>query len=693
MSDDTAVESTTEQSGSEEERDHVAEVEKCRKSFDAFMADWKTEAEEAYAFVSGKQWNEQETAEFEEKKRLPIVFNRVAPIVNAIRGQEVANRTEATYIPRREGPAIADDVMTTAARYVRDLCDAEDDEADAFADAVICGIGCTDTRMDYLTRPEGDVIIERRDPLDVRWDHTAHKRNLTDRKWEQSDDWLTLDEIKARWPGADVDALKLDAPDLKGEPHDATNAWKYERNARGYDRQSDKYRVTRHIYIELETYYRVLDPATAQIIEVDEDQIDVLKERSARLGMPLQMVRATRQKFEQCFVVGKTLLEHSDAPSQKTFPLKFITGYRDRNENIWHGIVRYMRDPQKFANKVFSLMHHILASNAKGGLMVEAGAIANRRKFEDQWSAADSIVELNAGAIQNNKIKEKPQGEYPVQLDHMLQFSVTSIRDSVGVGLELLGMAEKNQPGVLESQRVRQSLVLLSVLFDSLRAYRKQQGRLLAEYIWRYLSDGRLVRMVGQQGAEYIKLVQRDPDMIEYDLFVDEASTARDVKERTFAVMMAMIPQLAAVGVPFPEEIIDYVPIPESLREKWKQKIAQSKQQGRPPSPEQIKMQGALQLQQVKHANKLQEIQANSQADAQREAMQAQSEQVIDTTRTSNKVRETIVQHNEQRSTASVEAALQERLVRLEAALDALLKQQEHQHTTTEARMRPAPLQ
>jgi hypothetical protein len=103
-------------------------------------------------------------------------------------------------------------------------------------------------------------------------------------------------------------------------------------------------------------------------------------------------------------------------------------------------------------------------------------------------------------------------------MDHLLDFSVSSIRDSVGVPLELLGMAEKDQPGVLEAQRVRSSLTLLSVLFDSLRAYRKQHGR----------ADGRIHPQVHVRwptdpddrgsGARSTCQLMRDPQTMEYDI-------------------------------------------------------------------------------------------------------------------------------------------------------------------------------
>ncbi|NIV38716.1 MAG: hypothetical protein GWN58_57650, partial [Anaerolineae bacterium] len=52
--------------------------------------------------------------------------------------------------------------------------------------------------------------------------------------------------------------------------------------------------------------------------------------------------------------------------------------------------------------------------------------------------------------------------------------------DVSGANLELLGMADKVQAGVLEAQRKQAGMTILSWAFDSLRAYRRAHGRVLA---------------------------------------------------------------------------------------------------------------------------------------------------------------------------------------------------------------------
>jgi hypothetical protein len=598
--------------------DIIAKVKKCKKESDKHLAEWREEARTCYAFVAGEQWDESDKAKLLEMMRAPVVFNRIAPMVDAVAGYEVANRQAVQYFPRQVGDTGVNEVLTGAADYIRDQCNAEDEESDSFLDTIICGVGCTETLLDYTDDPEGAVLIERRDPLSMRYDPAAKKRNVTDKRWVLHEDWLTREEIEAQWPDkADQIAAAQDwgsVGDEDGQPHDQTLAFLYKRDATGYDQTSNKYRVIHYQWFELQSYVQALDPATGQIAEFSEDQFATLTERLATLGMPpMQSVTKKRKIYKRVFICGDVVLEQSPVPGN-AFSFNLITGKRDRNANIWFGIVRAMLDPQRWANKFFSQLLHIINSNAKGGLMVEESATDNLSKLKADWSKADSVVTLNDGAIAGGKIMPKPPASVPPQINDMLSFSISSLRDVSGINLELLGMADRQQAGVLEAQRKQAAMTVLASLFDGLRRYRKDQGRLLVTLITEYMSDGRLVKIVGGDGTEqYIPLL-RQPGTVQFDVVVDEAATTVNQKERTFAILMQLLPQLQGMGVPFSPQLLEYTPLPAAMVQKWLEQMQQAQQQPKQPSPQEITAQANL----IK-------AQAGAQK-AQMDAQQAQAE-------------------------------------------------------------------
>jgi hypothetical protein len=592
--------------------DIVSKVYKARKQAQTHLGEWREKAERWYAMRDGNQWTDEERADFEAAQRMPVEFNRIAAVINAVSGSEVSNRQEAKYIPRKMGNVQADDIMNAAAAWVRDLCDAEDEDSDAFRDMLTCGYGWTETQMDYDEDPEGRCVVSRRDPLIMLYDPSAKKRNLADKKWVQTEDWYTPEEIEARWPDAEeIDTPNLQAPAGNAEAHDATNAWKYEKNQTGYDQSCGKHRVIHHVWIETEVVYRVVSPDSGQIVELPQERWEAVSQYFA--GVPA--MRARKRVYKQAFVCGKIKLEEGNAPSQKGFPYQCMTGYRDHLKGYFFGLVTAMEDPQKFANAFLSHIQHIFKTNAKGGLLAEENAIANPRKFENSWAKADSISYVAEGALSQGKVIPKPPPAYPAIADKMMEFCIGSIRDVSGVNVELLGMADREQAGVLEAQRTKSALVILATLFDSLRQYRKRHGRVLADFIINYLSDGRLIRITGNMGdQQYIPLI-RQPGFMEYDVVVDEATTARDVKERTWVVLTQLLPILKEMGIQPPPSMLDYSPLPSSLANDFKQTIQQAKTAPPPPNPIQIKAQADAQLEQARGQVELQKIEAKTRAD------------------------------------------------------------------------------
>lgn len=570
----------------------VKKVKDCRTQAKSAQSEWRDESRDNYDMVAGKQWDEEDEAALKAQGRAAVVFNRLGTIIDAVSGSEVNNRQEVRYIPREIGDVAANEVLTSAAQWVRDNCDAEDEESDAFVDVLISGVGCTETRMDYEEDEEGQCVIDRVDPMEMRWDPSARKRNLADAKWVQRERGFTKDEIDSRWPGRSVD-LKVSADALEDDEgskyRDPIDGYKSGSTVAEKD-TSPVYPVIQHQWYELETVYKVLDPTQGTIVDVPEDRYKAIAQIAMAQGMPLQSAKIKRRKFLQAFVCGDTLLEAGPAPCDHDFTFQFITGRRERNTGLWYGLVRPMRDPQRWANKFFSQLLHIINTNAKGGLLVEKGAVENMRKFEKDYAKAESVVSLNPGGLA--KVQPKQPPIIPPAIAELMNFSISSIRDTSGVSLELLGMADREQAGYLEAQRTKAGLTILAGFFDALRLYRKRQGRVLAYFIQEYLSDGRLVKVVGQAGEQYIPLL-KDPGMVKYDVVVDAAPTSRDTKEQTWQAIIAVMPYLERAGIPFPPEALEYSPVPTALSQAWKAQMLQMRQ----PNPMQQQQQ-ALQMEQ-----------------------------------------------------------------------------------------------
>jgi hypothetical protein len=567
----------------------------------ACWSKWRKEAQEDFEFFSGEQWSDGDRKALEDKQRPPIVFNRVAPLVNAVVGAEVNNRREVRYIPREQGDAIPNEMLTSAADWFRDQADGEDEDSSAFQDAVICGLGWTETRLDFDGNPDGDPSIMQIDPFEMLYDHRAVKPNLTDAKrvWRVRDmDCASAEEM---FPG--VPKTKLHAGwamlSEKSETHDQDKADLYESEEKADDGYEKTVRIVECQWVEFEEYARAADPAFVpdpmnpkaqpQLVDMDKRQFALLQKQMP--GYPGTIAR--RKVVRRAFIGGEILKRTGedgadttiDAPMtpNELFSYQAITGYYCKKRKHFYGLVRGAKDPQRWSNKWLSQVMHILNSQAKGGILAEEDAFTNQRDAEQTYAQPDALTFTKKGAISGGKIMPKPAPQLPVGFMQLMQESKQAISDVTGLSPEFLGTREANQPGVLEYQRRQSSLNLLASLFDSLRRYRKRQGRILLYLIQNHLADGRLVKVVGKEREQYVPLMKDAISSAEYDVVVDDAPNSPNEKEKTWQIMTTILPMVKDYLTPdIGMEILRYSPLPPSMVEKLSQAVKAEQEKSAP---------------------------------------------------------------------------------------------------------------
>ena len=558
-----------------------------------FWHNWRVGAIDDYAFVSGNQWLESDAEILRAQKRPPITFNYSEKMIDAVVGAEISNRQETTFRPRGVEDSALAELWNNAAQWARSECNAEDEESDAFRDMLICGMGWTQHRMSYDEDLDGKIIIERVDPLEMRSDPAASKPGITDRRYQFRLWWVDEREARKQWPNA------IFVEDSYGDTQGGviTRGRRYsEGEDDEHDRHKDQVQICHYECVEHEYIYRVALQSGIQEMPVAD--FNEMRQQLDAAG--IRYTKQSKRVYYRAFFAGDTLLEADLSPCQSGFTFQCITGKRDRNRNTWYGLTRVMKDPQRWANKWLSQILHIINTNAKGGLLAEINAFVDPTKAQEEWSSPDSVTFLHEGGL--SKVKEKGQTPFPSGLDKLMQFALGSLPMVTGINLEALGLANREQAGVLEAQRKQAAYGLLSPYFDALRRYRKEAGRVLLYFIHEFISDGRLVRIGGPESQQFLPLTKQ-PDAPRYDIIVDQSPNAPDVKDRTWEALMQLVPSLLKAGLPLPPDLLDYSPLPVALATKWKQFAAQQAQQQIPPQIQQQLQQMQQQLQQLSEEN------------------------------------------------------------------------------------------
>jgi hypothetical protein len=567
-----------------------------REASDA-SSEWRRESANLYDMIAGRQWDPADEARLKDQLRPAVTFNVMAKFVDAVCGLQIANRMDVRFIPREMGDVKQNEILSAAGQWVRDEAGALAEESEAFRDMLIAGVGATEMFLDTTTDPDGTLCIERRDPLEIFVDPTARRRGAIDGRYMQRVRLMPQIEIEERWPDAPeigVDSMGIDPLDAwtdMGMIHvaDRVDAYAFPQVTNSVKKLIP---VMDYQYWEVDTAYQVKAQINGKILErtLTAKQWRMMEELLKKNKVLYQSQKFKGRHYYRCFLGGGVVLDRDDSPYQKGFTYALMTGRRDRNLNTWYGLGRAMVDPQRYANKFFSEILYIINTSAKGGLMAEEDAFVDPKKAENDWARSDSIVWMEEGAIQLGKVSPKPQPQYPQGLDRLMQFSLDVLPQVSGMSMEMLGLSGKVQPGILEQQRKESAITVVQWAFDALRTYYQTHGRQLATYIQDFLSDGRLIKIVGQTGAQYVPLLKTDTD-IKYDVIVDQSPTSPNMKEKTFLMMTQLLPMLESMGMQPPPEFLDYSPLPSELVDAWKKKMNQ-------PNPmaqqaQKIQMEGA----------------------------------------------------------------------------------------------------
>lgn len=558
----------------------------------AHSANWRTEAKEDMSFAAGPgQWSDTDRQKLRDQDRPDIVFNRTLTLIRAVCGMEINGRHEVTFLPRGVEDTALNEVLSAGSQWMSDECDAEDEESDAFEYTVITGMGWVEERLDFEENPKGKYIEESINPLEMWWDKSARKKNLVDsrRMWRMRRFALedaqmlfpgkTYEELNAGWASAMISDTAVKSSEEKR---------KRDENAGEISIGRKEVQIIQLQYWVREPYHLVSDPQTNTRAEFSDAQMAILQQRAEIIGFTFQSVRLFRRVYKQVFLGSEILSGPMPAPIKGQFSFKCITGELNRATGLWFGFVRFIRDPAMWGNKWLSQTLHILNSTAKGGILAEKDAFEDQRKAEQGYAKPDTITWMKAGALSGQhgpKVMPKPGQGFSQGYMELLQYAVNALRDVSGLNLELLGLRDENQPGILEAQRKQAGMTILATLFDSLRRFRKLVGRSRLFYLQNFFNDGRLVRVTGPEGAKAVALT-KDKTAGEFDVIVADAPTSPNQKEANWGIISMLLPAFKDELVKRPDllvMILEYSPLPERVVAGIRKALE------KPPSPDELK--------------------------------------------------------------------------------------------------------
>ncbi len=259
--------------------------------------------------------------------------------------------------------------------------------------------------------------------------------------------------------------------------------------------------------------------------------------------------------------------------SQQDFSIKFKTGTYNKNKKMWVGMVNPMMEPQTYYNKALTEQLFAIASNSKGGVMIEESTTEDLADFEQKYAKTDGVMVVRDGAISGNTIMPKAQPAMNTGLADILQIAEQNISQN-GVDPAFMGdITKQDTSGVLYKRVVRQIISKFAMYVDSITLYQKEDARLHGDLIplWVENNEGALARITGEEGIEDFVEITRDMLAPEYDVDIQEAPQSVDEKMETAQMLNTNALNLLTAaqvgpGLSFMKEALEFTRLDGDVR-------------------------------------------------------------------------------------------------------------------------------
>lgn len=517
---------------------------------------WRLNASEDYRFYGGKQDTQIVLDELAAQKRPNSVFNEIKPKVDTLIGLAAQLRINPAVLPTEDTDSQLAEILGTAFKFFRREMKAEDLELECFEHTAKVGRSLQGYFID--TQNPFDPVIKSYRVESGRYWLDADSRDypgMLDAKFLFIDNWLTLDEVQAFYPDFNAHTAQ------KNQGIATSNIGGIDPTLRvgqiWFDETNNKFRVIElwyRLFVQTAWFVNPLTgkpdsmpainwPAYVKALQegistgVDEKG-EVQKFQSDE---PPEMVVRPKKRVKFAIFSGNEILERGFNPhkgfNEDNFPYTLYAGYRDDEENVWFGIIRMMKDPQKGFNTIMRQLIHLLNSAPKGMLIHEEGSILNIQEYKDRGSAANFDLKVAKGALSTEKVKFTSQTQIPQIYENLLSRYGDLMKNLSGIQDVFLGVAAgSREPGITSQLRQQSGLAVLFVIFDNFRRARIHSGKQLLSFIQQYITGTKMLRIDPIAAPVVINGVNEDGSILndvsvgKFDLIVEEALEGSSMK-------------------------------------------------------------------------------------------------------------------------------------------------------------------
>jgi len=330
-----------------------------------------------------------------------------------------------------------------------------------------------------------------------------------------------------------------------------------------------------------EIQYIVMSETVIEKFETREE-LNIFADRYAELfGVEFDDVhKQGKETIRYAVVIDDEVMSYGRRPWG--FSYYFITGFpiETRNGMDFIGVVDILKGPQDYKNALLSNMLAMYMSSPKAPLFMEKSLAGNVGDLADRLASPSPFIELPDGALQSGKMQFGEQPSYPPMLEPLLRLADIGLETSMGMADISSQTDLRRISGKVVQAATAASNVVVAILFDALRKFRKEYGLCNVKFItYMFPSPEEILRIVGEEKAEDLsRMAEGWGDILRYDITIDEqpASPTEQMEAVDYLTRTGMLEQMWMRGDISTEDVLDLMPI---IPEAKKRKILKGKTQ------------------------------------------------------------------------------------------------------------------
>jgi hypothetical protein len=584
-------------------------------------------AQESEEMYSHRQWDDKTVNNLASKDRAALTVNQLESKIDNLSGYQRQNRTEIRYIPMEGGDQAIADILNYVTKDILENCYYQREKSSVFIDMCVPGRGFFNHYEDRDKNILGDVVIER-----YEWDGAGcgphHKEDLSDCDYIVKWKWFSKAKIREMYP----DKASRLTPENKESDVPATSKsedWDKrhsESKTGGVWDDADLVDLTKKQYrllsVERKEYRRIYILVNAQDDFVfNADGWSESDAKAVKTIPGFSLIPRVVFRIRQSKVAGGVMLE-DNYPDLAIQDFSLIPCYAKKRGDRWWGKLEGGKDFQRLINKTYSQFVDILNKVVSYGWFYDDNTFVDKKEeqnFKNNSSSPGFVAKLQD--VNHRPVKEEGV-KFPTEIVNAIALFNNSLREVLNVNLEMLGSDTGQQSGIAMRQKIIQQLLGNDFIFDNLSFAEKKIGKILISYIQKLYTPQRIMRVltnqsmsainsgmdqlqvggipVDQWSIEAIDMLLNTKDITAHDVNVTESPSSPSAQMSNFMLMT----ELAGKGVPIPPEvIIEFAPVPQSIKTKIMASI-QSQQQAQ-AEQEKMKYDTEIQKAQIAQQGKL----------------------------------------------------------------------------------------